>query len=136
MLPATDQPIPAFTKARLVSEILATYVQARVVLKRHGLPGALERLRQAPATCDLSPVTSGRRLGRVVTRTLSPLPADTRCLMRSLVLTRVLARRGIESRLVIGVHPGERFAAHAWLEHDGAALLPTGGADFDELVTL
>jgi hypothetical protein len=56
--------------------------------------------------------------------------------MRSLVLTRVLARRGIDSRLVIGVHPGERFAAHAWLEHDGAALLPAGGSDFDELVTL
>jgi hypothetical protein len=134
-LPA-DRPIPVLAKARLVGEIVATYVLVRVVLRRRGLRGALDRLRDAPVTCDRSPVTPARRLGRVVTRTLEPLPADTRCLMRSLVLTRVLARRGIDTRLVIGVHPGERFAAHAWVEHDGAALLPTGGSDFDELVTL
>jgi hypothetical protein len=114
-----------------------TYIRARLALKRHGLRGALDDLRRTPVTCHLSPVTSeARRYGHIVTRTLAPLPADTRCLMRSLVLTRVLARRGIESRLVIGVHPGERFAAHAWLERDGAALLPAGGSDFDELVTL
>jgi hypothetical protein len=140
---AADERLPVTTKAALVAEILVTYTQARWMLKRRGLREALEDLRGHPRAVNCQPLRAAsrelraaRRLGHVVTRTLSPLPSDTRCLMRSLVLTRVLARRGIESRLVIGVHPGERFAAHAWLEHDGAALLPTGGADFDELVTL
>jgi hypothetical protein len=64
------------------------------------------------------------------------MPADSRCLMRSLVLTRLLARRGIESRLVISVRPGERFAAHAWVEHDGVALLPADAPQSERLVTL
>jgi len=131
---AADQPLPAATKAALAIEVVATYPRARVALRRHGLSGALDRLRAARV--DKAAAVDPKRLGRVVTRTLEPLPADTRCLMRSLVLTRVLARRGVETRLVIGVHPGERFAAHAWVEHDGAALLPTGGSAFDELVTL
>ena len=140
---AADKPIPVATKAALVAEILATYARARWTLKRHGLRATLDSWRTAPQAAGRKPAQSAirnlqseRRLGRVVSRTLSPLPTDTRCLMRSLVLTRVLARRGIDTRLVIGVHPGERFAAHAWVEHDGAALLPTGGSDFDELVTL
>jgi hypothetical protein len=58
------------------------------------------------------------------------------CLSQSLVLTRLLAARGLESRLVIGVVPGERFAAHAWVEHEGAPLLPPGTGEFQELVQL
>ncbi len=69
-------------------------------------------------------------------RTLSALPADSRCLMSSLVLTRMLARRGIDSNLVIAVEPGERFGAHAWVEYDGAALLHPGDGAFEQLVTL
>jgi hypothetical protein len=46
--------------------------------------------------------------------------------MRSLVLTALLSRRGIASTLVIGVRPGGEFGAHAWVEHEGAPLLPSG----------
>jgi hypothetical protein len=56
--------------------------------------------------------------------------------MQSLVLTRLLARRGIETRLVIAVRPGERFAAHAWIEHDEVPLLPAIAPGFEELVAL
>jgi hypothetical protein len=56
--------------------------------------------------------------------------------MRSLVLTGMLARRGIDTRLVISVRPGDRFAAHAWVEHDGVALLPADSPSFEQLVTL
>ena len=45
------------------------------------------------------------RLGRAVTRTLPLLPSDSRCLMRSLVLTSVLARRGLPSTVVIASGP-------------------------------
>ena len=66
------------------------------------------------------------RLGFVVAKVLGPLPFDSRCLMRSLVLTAMLARRGIPSAVVIGVEPEPEFAAHAWVEADGVAVLPPG----------
>lgn len=46
-----------------------------------------------------------------------------KCLPRSLVLWRMLARRGIPSELCIGVRHDERgFRAHAWVEHAGRPL--------------
>ena len=45
------------------------------------------------------------------------------CLERSLVLWWLLARRGVASRLRIGVRKsGEKFEAHAWVERDGVAI--------------
>jgi hypothetical protein len=64
------------------------------------------------------------------------LPGDTRCLARSLVLTQLLARRGIPSRLVIGARPAPRFLAHAWVEHAGQPVLPIGDGSFGRLVEL
>jgi hypothetical protein len=120
-----------------VGEILATYVQVRWTLRREDLRGALDSLRgHAAAGTTGNQVRTGRRLGRAVGRTLALLPVDSRCLMQSLVLTRLLARRGIDTRLVIAVRPGERFAAHAWIEHDNVALLPAIAPAFEQLVTL
>ena len=34
---------------------------------------------------------------------------------------------GVVCQLVIGVRPGEKFEAHAWIEHGGHPLLPTLG---------
>jgi len=54
-------------------------------------------------------------------------PAPT-CLVRSLVLGHRLARRGIETALVVGVSNDEgRFLAHAWLEHAGERVEVGGG---------
>ena len=125
-------------KLRLAAEVAATYGRARWKLRRGGLRAALEALRSpsgsAPPPAD--GVVTGRRLARVVVRTLAVVPADSRCLMRSLVLTGMLARRGIDTRLVIAVRPGERFAAHAWVEHGGVPLLPAEAPSFEQLVTL
>jgi hypothetical protein len=134
---ATAARLSAREKAALGAEVIDSYVRGRWRLKRSGIREAVAAQRSvAPqATSIEDAVASGRRLGRVVRRTLSVVPADTRCLAQSLTLTRMLARRGIESRLVIGVQPGERFAAHAWVEHDGKPLLPPGGT-FEELLTL
>jgi hypothetical protein len=125
--------------ARLVlaSEILGTYARVRWWLRRHDLPAVLVRLRASasPGAPDRA-VDTGKRLGWAVRRTLAVLPTDSRCLMQSLVLTKVLARRGIDTRLVIAVRPGERFAAHAWVEHGDEPLLPAGAPAFEQLVTL
>jgi hypothetical protein len=121
--------LPAGRKAALAFEILATYLRARWLLARGDLPGAVATLRDAP-DAPSAPVPGshriGRRLGRAVVNTLSVLPVDSRCLMRSLVLTRLLARRGIPATLVISARPGPEFGAHAWVEHAGRPLLPVG----------
>jgi hypothetical protein len=45
------------------------------------------------------------------------------CLAKSLTLWWLLARQGISSQLRIGTRKeGDKFQAHAWVEHDGAAL--------------
>jgi transglutaminase-like putative cysteine protease len=133
----TAAPLTVGTKAALAAEVLSSYASARWRLRRSGLRDTVAALRavEHPRPAPPDAVASGRRLGRVVRRTLGVVPADTRCLAQSLTLTRMLAARGIDSRLVIGVRPGERFAAHAWVEHDGKPLLPPGG-EFEELVTL
>ena len=121
-------PLRPAARVALALEIVAAYGVASWTLRRRGLRDALATLRAGPQSAPLAPpanpVAVGRRLGRAVRRTLGALPADSRCLMSSLVLTRLLAKRGIESELVISVQPGDRFGAHAWLEHHGAALLP------------
>ncbi|HLJ02533.1 MAG TPA: lasso peptide biosynthesis B2 protein [Solirubrobacteraceae bacterium] len=124
------------SKARLASEILGSYVRVRRALRRDSLPAVVSELR-IPAENDSAEV-DGRRLARAVVRTLEPLPLDSRCLMRSLVLLRVLASRGVIGKLVIAVRPEEqdRLNAHAWVEVAGQPLLAPAGADHGRLVTL
>lgn len=134
------KPLGGPARATLALEIVAAYGRARWALQRRGLRDALRSLRSRPAgSAALDPddaLAVGRRLGRAVRRTLAVLPADSRCLMTSLVLTRLLATRGIDSQLVISVSPGEKFGAHAWLEHQGAPLLPPDGDESARLTTL
>ncbi|MDQ3643827.1 MAG: lasso peptide biosynthesis B2 protein [Actinomycetota bacterium] len=115
-----------------------TYTRVRWWLWRHEVREVVRRLRDGPvgmqpASPESAPgqaeYESALRLGRAASRTLRLLPTDGRCLMRSLVLTGLLARRGISSTLIIGVRPEPEFSAHAWVEHGGRPLLPSGGSD-------
>lgn len=132
------------SKARLASEILGAYVGVRRALRRESLPAVVRGLRipgELPGEHEGEHDgvdVDGRRLARAVVRTLEPLPLDSRCLMRSLVLLRVLARRGVSGALVIAVRPEERdrLDAHAWVEVGGQPLLAPAGADHGRLVTL
>jgi hypothetical protein len=119
-------------------EIVGTYAKARWWLMRLDFPQAVAAARrvQPPAAARTAdPTASAMRLGRTVGRTLSALPFDGKCLVRSLVLTHMLARRGIESSFVLGVRAKPTFLAHAWLERDGTALLPTG-PEFERIAEL
>ena len=118
-------------RSGLALEVLCTYLRAWVLLRRRPLAEALDALRTArPAARAADP----RRLARAVQRTLEVLPGDSRCLVRSATLSGLLAHRGIEHVVVLGVRTGERFAAHAWVEVAGVAVLPDG--DFERLVEL
>jgi Transglutaminase-like superfamily len=138
MVQAAHPPLARVTKLALGLEILAAYARVRWLLWRCDLVTTLKRLRvdgpgsRAPRHDGLG----GQRLGNAVGRTLRVLPTDSRCLMRSLVLSSLLARRQIDSSLVIGVRSDPSFAAHAWVEQDGEALLPDGDEHYLRLVEL
>lgn len=85
---------------------------------------------QAPAREHAEHAEHAEHVARAVEhagRKYSIYPAD--CLVRSLVVMRLLRRRGLAAELRIGVRTLiGRFEAHAWVEHCGTPL----GADADE----
>ncbi len=109
---------------------------------RHSLPETVGLLREEArkdmvdgGEAELE-AGGGWRYAMAVVKVLRLLPTDSRCLVRSLVLTTVLARRGADTTLVIGVTAAPEFSAHAWVEHRGEALLepgPTGDGRLLEL---
>ena len=129
------------TKVSLALEVLTAYMRVRWLLARRGLPEAVRTLRGGLAAHNVAESeqllrASGARCGWAVVRVLRLLPTDGRCLMRSLVLAALLARRGIFGRLVIGVRPDPSFAAHAWIEVDGEPVLATDRQEFQRLLEL
>ena len=131
-----DASLAPGTKLQLAREILAAYVRVRWLMRRSDLVSTLDQLRVWARAHSREAETTGVRLGNAVGRTMRLLPTDSRCLMRSLVLSSLLARRHVDATLVIGVQPGPSFAAHAWVEQDGRPLLPAGADDFQRLVEL
>jgi hypothetical protein len=127
-------------KVALIVEVLGTYVRATWWLRRYGVTDAVAKLRSFSTGRTIAESSASYdavvRLSNVVVRTLTPLPSDTRCLARSLVLTGVLARRGFRSTLIIGVSPAPEFKAHAWVEHRDRPVLPEGGGEYHRLVQL
>jgi Transglutaminase-like superfamily len=123
-------------KLALAAEILLGYARVRRAFRRGSLPAVAAAMRGSadrPRMTPESAYVSGLRLGGAVTRVLRALPSDPRCLTASLVLTALLARRGIPATLVIAVRP-DPFAAHAWVEHRGKPLLPPAPAPFERLL--
>jgi Transglutaminase-like superfamily len=121
-------------KLRLAIEVLFAYGRAWRWMRRFEIEEAVRRLRGEAAPGRAVPVTDPLRLGAVVMGVLSVLPTDSRCLVRSLVLLSLLARREIANVLVIGVRTEPEFAAHAWIECGGQAVLPSGDGEFAPLI--
>jgi hypothetical protein len=131
-------PLSPLQKVGLAGEILALYPRVRWLLWRHDLPTAVTALRTSPdgePGRDI-PYWQGVRLGRAASRTLALLPTDSRCLVRSLVLIALLARRDIAAQLVIGARGGPDFGAHAWIELGGSPLLDPGAPEYRRLVEI
>jgi Transglutaminase-like superfamily len=115
-------------RARLMAEIVAAYVPLLRVLRGNDLAAMVAAARSPRTTIGAprDPSLAAERLGWIVNRVLKLFPTDGRCLIQSLVVTRLLAARSIESRLVIGVSVHDSFEAHAWVEHAGTPVLPAG----------
>ncbi len=125
----------------LAGEVLLAYIEVRWRLWRTDLPSTVRALRDEDGGSGwLEPCGASRRLGgrlaNATVRTLAILPTDSRCLMRSLVLVRLLSRRRIGATLLVGAMPadGSLLRAHAWVEHGDRPLLPPGA--FEPLVEL
>ena len=128
--PAGDERLGTGQRIRIAREIVASYCAARWWILRLSFPEAVAAARDVQPSARISLPdgeldAAGIRLGNAVQRTLRALPVDSRCLVTALVLTRMLARRGIDNTFVLGVRSQPRFGAHAWVEHGGVALLPT-----------
>lgn len=116
-------------RAPLAAETLVAYARAR---RRMAREPDVRKLLLAARRGQMDCARAGSRpdaqdLARMVSLTLGRLPTDSRCLVRSLVLIELLARRGIEARLVIGTSAATDFSAHAWVELGGEALLSPAG---------
>jgi hypothetical protein len=127
----------------LVSEILGVYAVTRARMPLGDIREVssrsrtlLQRTPQVPPPPDQDSWDVAYHLGRAVFRTLRVLPTDSRCLVQSLVLSRMLSARGIPSTLVIGAHSRPEFTAHAWVEHQGRPVLPPRGYQDSRLVEL
>lgn len=127
-------------KLLLTLEILVVYGRVRWLMDRHTVEDAVAALRRGTRrterTAHYEEGFESFRLAAVVGRVLRLLPTDSRCLMRSLVLVRLMARRGIATRLVIGVRTAPEFGAHAWVEQGGLPLLDPGDTAAGRLVEL
>ena len=135
-LPKAPPRLSLVRKLVLAGEIVAAYLRARALLSRRDVVEALAELRRpAGRPVEVPDDFEVARLARAVVRTLRVLPTDSRCLMRSLVLTSLLARRGLATNVVIGVSFDDGFAAHAWVEEQGQPLLPPG-VSYSRLVEL
>lgn len=137
-LPA-DRPLKVGERCRLAAEILAAYLGTRREMARMPIAALIDGLRaevERPAPAAAERLSEARRLGRAVARTLALAPGDTRCLVRSLVLVRLLSRRGLAAQLVIGARPRPEFLAHAWVEYRGEPVLSPGDGSFGRLVEL
>lgn len=121
-------------KLRLGLEILAAYGRAWWGMRRHELPTVVARVRAEHAHRSTPlPTAEKRHLAAVTMRLLSVLPTDSRCLARSLTYLSLLEHRGVSGTLVIGVQTQSGFRAHAWVECDGIALLPSGSGEYEPL---
>ena len=130
----------SFERARLALEVIYMYGRVRWLVLRRGSVPAVAILRkgiseQADGAGSLR-VRRGLHFGRAVVKVLRFVPADGRCLMRSLVLTGMLARRGVYARVIIGVRPDPGFEAHAWVEVEGQPVLATDETTFRRLVEI
>jgi Transglutaminase-like superfamily len=141
VIPRGEVPLTAEQRIALVAEILTSYCAARWALHRYDLRRAVAQLREPGRAPSRGPAaqddqTAACRLGYIVSRTLPLLPTESRCLMRSLVLLRLLARRGVPCSLVIGVATVPKVQAHAWVEIGGRPALPAYEALFTRLVEI
>jgi hypothetical protein len=136
---STPRRLGALGRVALATEVAMTYARVRWLMRTHDLSETVSNLRSDERGVSALGDDAGFEVFRLVEasgRVLRLFPTDTRCLARSLVTLRVLARRGVHTRLIIGVRTVPEFGAHAWIELAGRALLEPGDTAQGRLLEL
>jgi Transglutaminase-like superfamily len=119
------RPLSVAGRLRLLWPVWTTAVMVWIQLRRGSLPDMVERLGPADGRRRTPPTL----LSRAVSRGLRLGPWQPRCLVRALVLYRLLRAQGDRPILVIGLHEERPTAeAHAWVELGGRDIGPAPGA--------
>jgi hypothetical protein len=129
-------PLP---KLLLAVEVVAVYAWVRWLLRSNDTPATAARLRRPPRRTRVTgaePAEYGRHLAWATVRVLHRLPVDSRCLLQSLVLARLMTVRALDYAIVFSVGREETFEAHCWVEAGGVALLEPGGGSHVEIMRL
>lgn len=128
-------------RSGLILEVIGTYLRVRWSMRGEDAERAVQELRTRAASAGQrfdsadSEFVAAWRLSRAVRKVLERIPGDSRCLFKSLTLMYMLERRGIAQILVIAVRP-RPFAAHAWVEVEGEAVLPDADPGYERLMEL
>lgn len=119
--------MPLFVKPKLVIRIWIWHFIVIVAMRVRPLPNLIDRLSISRAS---EPgIYAPARLGRVVHRVLRVPPLyEARCIVKSLVLFRLLIKQGVPSEIVIGlVQEPSSHNAHSWIEVNGRDVGPPPG---------
>jgi hypothetical protein len=118
------EPISLVGKVWLLWRVWSTALLVVVTVRRYRLPQAVGMLGRTSGTPPIPPAL----LSRAVSRGLRVGRWQPRCLIRSLVLYRLLREQGNPAALVIGLTElPESPDAHAWVELDGRDIGPLPG---------
>lgn len=118
---------------RLLAQVWLLLLATDLALRLFPFPTILDycqrrTMPQGKSSTLLLPPTS--RLTWLVEAAGRYCPMGTSCLKEALVLSWLLARRGMPATLRIGVgRQNGAFAAHAWLEQDGRVIFGGRGRD-------
>jgi hypothetical protein len=130
-LPAADRRLAAAAAFELTrsSVELRVYPRDRTV----GLLG-VSGDRETDDPVAAAQLREAERLGAMVERVAARLPWRPTCLRQAIAVQRMLRRRGIPSRLHLGVTNPTEGAAHAWVTVGGQPVV--GGRGIERFVPL
>ncbi len=98
----------------------------RAFLHRGGFPHDALQDGSPAREVDAETRDQAQRLGRIVNIAVSRSTGPDNCLLRSLMLSRLLERRSIAHGVCFGAFPDRPFAiAHAWVEVGGIPVNDT-----------
>ena len=120
------RPLSPTQKLVLATRVWLAYARVRRTLRGAELPVAVSRLGEIRSRSRQR--HAPERLSRAVDKTLRAAPDDPTCLVRSLVLFRLMREQGDDAELVIGLpEHATTHRAHAWIELGSNVVGPPPG---------
>jgi hypothetical protein len=121
----------------ILAEAAVLLLVVEVTLRLRPLDAVTARLSSVAWPLATLDEKGQRRAAALVDRLGRLYPLQATCLKRSLVLLRILRRRGSPAELRLGVRTADgEFSSHAWIECAGQLLLDEGRAGEFALLAL